>query len=266
MPVRPQSCSDNKSHFRHVCQVPRRHSSPGGLWWVGSEQSKQGNRHPALIESTTPDQSAAHQPQEWTKLLRTLSEVTAKWSPSRVMVLSLVQPKMYLKFLKNFVWCFLMHYFWYSVHTCWVNQLGFSYTEVLLYCTHKKVDSVQGSSYSFCFIWTFTRTWDQVSLVLCDPSHSHQQIFKTHYWVCRWFYKCYSINPPFLSKLCSSKDMSILSTFCGSNRLYRYRCVFLQDLTPAQLVNQVWPTVSKQPSFFFCFFSPRVALLKLKLF
>lgn len=33
----PQSRGDNKSHFRHVCQVSRQHLSPGWMWWVGSE-------------------------------------------------------------------------------------------------------------------------------------------------------------------------------------------------------------------------------------
>lgn len=37
MPVGPQSRGDNKSHFRHVCQVSRRHLSVGRMWWVGSE-------------------------------------------------------------------------------------------------------------------------------------------------------------------------------------------------------------------------------------
>lgn len=53
MPVRPQSRGDNKSHFLRVCQVFRRHFSPGSKWWVGSEQSKQGHRYPCLIESAT---------------------------------------------------------------------------------------------------------------------------------------------------------------------------------------------------------------------
>lgn len=56
MPVRPQSRGDNKSHFRHVCQVLRRHLSSGWMRWVGSEQSKQGHRYPCMIRSTTPHQ------------------------------------------------------------------------------------------------------------------------------------------------------------------------------------------------------------------
>lgn len=37
MPERPQHRGDNKSHFRHVCQVSRLHLSPGWMWVVGSE-------------------------------------------------------------------------------------------------------------------------------------------------------------------------------------------------------------------------------------
>lgn len=72
MPPRPQSRSDNKSHFRHVCQVFRRHLSPGWMWWVGSEQSKQRHRYPPLIESATPHQLPTNHPWDMKKTLENL--------------------------------------------------------------------------------------------------------------------------------------------------------------------------------------------------
>lgn len=46
MPGKPEPGGDNKSHFRHVCQVSRQHLSSGWMWGVGSESSKQGHRYP----------------------------------------------------------------------------------------------------------------------------------------------------------------------------------------------------------------------------
>lgn len=52
MPVRPKSRGDNKSNFRHVCGVSRRHLSRGWMWRVGSEQSKQGHSSDRIHHST----------------------------------------------------------------------------------------------------------------------------------------------------------------------------------------------------------------------
>lgn len=71
-PGEAQRRGDNKSHFRHVCQVSRKHLSPGWIRRMGYESSKQRPRYPRLEEPNTLDEPPSSRNQTNTRGTRHL--------------------------------------------------------------------------------------------------------------------------------------------------------------------------------------------------